>query len=236
MNRWIMAGLLVSIIWFYVEEISIAAGLEDRIQTATGSWVVPADGVVSDVFSSRGGTHKGMDIAGALHSPVYAVEEGKVIKSYYSDTYGHVVFLKHSYGFVTVYAHLQKRDVLQGATVKKGEVIGSMGSTGNSTGSHLHFEVHFGDWTVTKENAVDPFAIFGNALIGEQVYALQPSLNQTAEAVASPRQLDKYIVQKGDTVWSISRKHGTTVEKLAELNGLNEDNIIVVNQTLILKE
>ncbi|MDH5159979.1 M23 family metallopeptidase [Heyndrickxia oleronia] len=145
---------------------------EINIYENTGDWYFPAEGEISDVFDSRSGIHKGLDIAGEYRSAVYAVEGGKVIRSYYSPSYGNVIFIHHDNGFETVYAHLQNRMVVEGQIVGKGDEIGKMGNTGNSTGVHLHFEIHKGQWTIDKVNAIDPFTVFGEGEIGQFVFAL----------------------------------------------------------------
>jgi hypothetical protein len=146
---------------------------ELNIKTSTDNWFFPAKGEISDIFDSREGKHKGIDIAGEYRSQIFAAEEGKVSKSYYSFSYGNVVFLHHPNGFETIYAHLAKRLVQKGDTVHRGETIGLMGNTGESTGTHLHFEVHEGDWTLDKRNAIDPFLVYGDGEIGQVVFALQ---------------------------------------------------------------
>ena len=73
----------------------------------------PSDGVITDLFGTRQGHHKGIDIAAPLGSHVYAVENGIVSKSYYSDTYGNVVFIKHDNQIETVYAHLKETNSLR---------------------------------------------------------------------------------------------------------------------------
>ncbi|RST73697.1 LysM peptidoglycan-binding domain-containing protein [Siminovitchia acidinfaciens] len=236
--RYIVAGLLLIVIYNVCnKEVAVSAQSVDEIQKVTGEWVFPANGVVSDVFSSRGGIHKGMDIAGLAQSSIYAVAEGNVIKSYYSDTYGHVVFLEHPDGFETVYAHLDKRLVSKGMKVLKGQEIGKMGNTGDSFGTHLHFEVHDGQWTVSKENAFDPFIVFGKGMVGDKAVALQPSINETIETYARPAEgPTTYVVKKGDTVWSISNKFNTTVESLSERNNLDTNHLVLEGQTLIIKE
>ncbi|MGE6258876.1 peptidoglycan DD-metalloendopeptidase family protein [Heyndrickxia sporothermodurans] len=141
------------------------------VKEDTLKWSFPAKGEISDIYDSRGGIHKGLDIAGKFKSAVYAVEAGKVIRSYYSQSYGNVVFIHHSNGYETIYAHLYSRNVTEGDKVKRGDKIGLMGNTGNSTGTHLHFEVHQGEWTIEKENAIDPFLVFGKGEIGQFVFA-----------------------------------------------------------------
>ncbi|MCI8328402.1 MAG: peptidoglycan DD-metalloendopeptidase family protein [Oscillibacter sp.] len=97
--------------------------------------------------------HKGTDIARVgYNSSVYAAKAGQVIISEYSSSYGHYVVVYHGAGNTTLYAHMSSRKVSVGQTVKQGDVLGITGSTGRSTGPHLHFEV--------KENNViiDPLS------------------------------------------------------------------------------
>lgn len=142
------------------------------IQEAAAHWMWPADGVITDTYGTRNGKHKGIDIAGGLGTPIHVVDEGIVTRSYYSSSYGHVVFVKHPNHFETVYAHLSKRKVSEGQKVKQGEIIGDMGSTGRSSGVHLHFEVHKHEWTVNKENSLNPVVILGKVDVGETVQAM----------------------------------------------------------------
>ncbi|HEY9005364.1 MAG TPA: M23 family metallopeptidase [Ohtaekwangia sp.] len=85
--------------------------------------------------------HNGLDFAAPKGTPVYATGDGKVIKAYFSGSYGNVVYIDHRYNFETRYAHLSGFAVQEGEAVKRGQVIGYVGSTGNSVASHLHYEV-----------------------------------------------------------------------------------------------
>ena len=86
--------------------------------------------------------HKGTDSGRVGYtSPIYAAKAGTVIVSQYSNSYGHYVVLAHGSGNTTLYAHMSSRKVKVGDVVKQGQVIGISGSTGNSTGPHLHFEI-----------------------------------------------------------------------------------------------
>lgn len=85
--------------------------------------------------------HMGVDIQGSLNTPIYAARKGKVIFAGYSGGYGNLVIVRHDKGYTTYYGHLNKITTRVGANVGQGTMIGRMGSTGNSTGSHLHFEV-----------------------------------------------------------------------------------------------
>lgn len=85
--------------------------------------------------------HAGMDFACPTGTPVYATGNGKVTYAKWKTGYGNCVEIDHGYGYVTRYAHLSKIDVKLNQTVARGEVIGKVGSTGKSTGAHLHYEV-----------------------------------------------------------------------------------------------
>lgn len=102
-------------------------------------------GYVSAEFAEDRGSysHKGIDIAIPTGTPLYAVANGVVTASYYSSSYGEVVFIDHG-GITTVYAHGSRRIAQVGQTVTQGQIIAISGNTGNSTGPHLHFEVIVG--------------------------------------------------------------------------------------------
>lgn len=88
--------------------------------------------------------HSGLDIAGTLRSPIYAAESGVVESVGWGSGYGYQILIKHDNGLKTRYAHLSKFFVEKGQRVARGETIGLVGSTGRSTGPHLHFEVYDG--------------------------------------------------------------------------------------------
>lgn len=117
---------------------------------------VPGDNEITQEYSAE---HKAIDIAASSGSPVYAAEDGTV--SYvqiwdgsYDTTgmmsYGHMIEIRHADGNTTLYAHLSEINVQQGEKVVRGQRIGRVGSTGNATGPHLHFEV------ITSEGKADP--------------------------------------------------------------------------------
>lgn len=111
--------------------------------SATGKWIWPAAGIITQPFYSW---HKAIDIANGSGGPILAADAGKVVVAGWPDNsgYGNRVMIDHQNGFVTLYAHLSKFSVVVGQTVKRGDVLGMMGSTGRSTGTHLHFEIRMG--------------------------------------------------------------------------------------------
>ncbi|WP_003544219.1 M23 family metallopeptidase [Desulfotomaculum nigrificans] len=99
-------------------------------------------GAILSPFGTRGGRmHTGVDLAGAYGAPIRAAQAGKVIRAGWYGGYGNCVDISHGNGVVTRYAHMSSIGVMVGQTVSKGQVIGRIGSTGRSTGPHLHFEV-----------------------------------------------------------------------------------------------
>ncbi|WP_040208303.1 peptidoglycan DD-metalloendopeptidase family protein [Neobacillus jeddahensis] len=212
-------------------------------------WIWPADGIISDTYGTRQGKHKGIDIAGKLDTPILSVDDGVIVKSYYSNTYGNVVFIKHPSNFVTVYAHLNKRNVVEGQLIKQGDEVGKMGRTGQATGTHLHFETHQVEWRYDKKYALDPEKLLGKADVGETVQGGIVSIGENVLEVSSHLhlQLDEntsqskssgksvqYTVKQGDTLYSIAKKQNSSVTKLKDINHLRSD-LIKPNQILIIQ-
>lgn len=98
--------------------------------------------------------HKGIDIPAPMNTDVLASDDGIVIFSGYQNGYGNVVKLKHFDGKITIYAHNNSNVVSLGEIVKKGQVISKVGSTGNSTGNHVHFEVIVNGENINPINGV----------------------------------------------------------------------------------
>lgn len=98
-----------------------------------------------DPFGKKKGWHGGIDLTGGYNTPIVSAADGIVVFSGYRYNYGILVEIRHANGFSTRYAHLNEATVQNGQQVKAGALIGLMGSTGRSTGPHLHFEVLVGD-------------------------------------------------------------------------------------------
>jgi murein DD-endopeptidase MepM/ murein hydrolase activator NlpD len=99
-------------------------------------------GVRSDPFKGGSAMHAGIDLSGPTGTPIYATADGVVITAGYNNGgYGNLVKIEHGRGIETRYGHLASMSVSNGQRVTRGQVIGRMGSTGRSTGSHLHYEV-----------------------------------------------------------------------------------------------
>jgi murein DD-endopeptidase MepM/ murein hydrolase activator NlpD len=105
----------------------------------------PARGEITTYFGEVGDTsprgHAGLDIAAPAGTPVLAAFEGKVVRSGWGDAYGNLVVIEHAGGYETWYGHLDTLGVSEGQVVSHGARVGTVGSTGYSTGPHLHFEL-----------------------------------------------------------------------------------------------
>ncbi|MCT6925644.1 MAG: peptidoglycan DD-metalloendopeptidase family protein [Metasolibacillus sp.] len=131
---------------------------------SSGTWTKPTSGRLTSGYGWRNigfGTefHYGVDLANATGTPIVAATDGVVSYAGPLSSYGNVVILTHSIDgqiFTTVYAHLSGFNVGVGETVAKGQRIASMGSTGRSTGPHLHFEIHIGPWRGQSVGSVNP--------------------------------------------------------------------------------
>ena len=138
----------------------LLSGLEDRLQTVrtdvdkrnqlaaatpsiwpTHGWLSSSMGNRADPFTGEKDFHPGLDISADKGDPVYATADGTVVNASAAGNYGNLVILDHGYGLETRYGHLSAFKVEPGQTVKRGDLVGLVGSTGRATSSHLHYEV-----------------------------------------------------------------------------------------------
>ncbi|MZG29291.1 MAG: peptidoglycan DD-metalloendopeptidase family protein [Nitrospinae bacterium] len=113
------------------------------VKPRKGFLIWPAKGTLTSRFGMRNGRkHEGIDIAAPKGTPIHAAAAGKVVFSGWGPTgYGKMVIIKHKHHLTTLYAHNSKLIAKKGSHVKQGQKVALMGSTGRSSGSHLHFEV-----------------------------------------------------------------------------------------------
>jgi murein DD-endopeptidase MepM/ murein hydrolase activator NlpD len=128
---------------------SVRDGVERRhaLAAATPSiwpvagWLTSSYGTRRDPFTHEGDFHPGLDISADYGQPVLATGDATVTAAGPNGAYGNMVTLDHGFGIVTKYGHLSRLGVMGEQRVKRGDVIGYVGSTGRSTGSHLHYEI-----------------------------------------------------------------------------------------------
>ncbi len=104
-------------------------------------WLSSTFGGRADPFNGEESFHPGIDISADYGTPVYATADGRVASAAYSGNYGNLVVIDHGFGIATRYGHLSRFAVRAGQVVKRGDLIGYVGSTGRSTSPHLHYEV-----------------------------------------------------------------------------------------------
>jgi len=128
---------------FVRRDVERRAALADATPSIwpTHGWLTGTFGGRSDPFTGEPGFHQGLDISTEKGNPVYATADGTVESASFTGDYGKLIVLKHAFGLVTRYGHLSEFGVTPGQSVTRGEVIGYVGSTGRSTGAHLHYEI-----------------------------------------------------------------------------------------------
>ena len=128
--------------------------MQNEVVEETG-FLQPVVAEVSSYFGKRWGReHKGIDFAANEGDSILAANDGKVKFSGFESSFGNLVIIEHDGGYDSYYAHMSKRSVAEGETVSKGQKIGEVGSTGNSTGPHLHFEIRYNGNAVNPEDFI----------------------------------------------------------------------------------
>ena len=136
-------------------------------RSGSGGAVAPTTGRVTSCYGARWGTmHSGVDIANAIGTPIYAPEAGRVLQAGPASGFGLAVYLQHADGSITVYGHINQFFVQAGQQVSAGQRIAEIGNKGQSTGPHLHFEVHTGGLYQNRVNPTSWLASRGVSLGG----------------------------------------------------------------------
>lgn len=191
-----------------------------------GDYFHPYNGVVTSGFGWRDSAqHNGIDIDLKKGDKVSAAFDGMVRVAKNCGGFGNVVIIRHYNGLETVYAHLSKIKVKTGQVILAGQVIGLGGSTGHSTGSHLHFECRF------KGVPINPKYLI--SFSGQKLVCNEITIKKTKWGLAAyPTNIKVYIVQKGDTVSDIAKHFATTTNSIKEMNGLPYKTRLRVGQVI----
>ena len=198
--------------------------------------------------------HQGVDLPLKTGDPVYAAFGGKVRISEYSGGYGNVVVIRHNNGLETTYGHLSRRDVQVNDWVSAGDVIGLGGSTGHSTGPHLHFETRYKgyafdpQWLCDFESGTLRSGVFvlkkrylsaASKYVPEsqdeeeEILLAEEQEREEAEKKAAEEAAKKYHrVKSGDTLTALAVKYHTSVRQLCAWNGIKQTSILRLGQTL----
>ena len=194
----------------------------------------------------RGRRHQGVDVPLKTGDPIYATFTGKVRMSKYLGAYGNIIVIRHDNGIETFYAHLSKRNVEVGDWVNAGDVIGLGGSTGRSTGPHLHFETRYNGFAFDPQWLID----FENGLLRHRLFVLKKkyfniysNYEQDFEDEMKNEEDDKkedaereamrwYTIKSGDTLGRIAINNGTTVSELCRLNGISKTTTLKIGRKI----
>ena len=191
--------------------------------------------------------HQGVDLPLKMGDPVYATFCGRVrISQYNKGGYGNLVIIRHDNGLETYYGHLSERMVQPGQWVEAGQIIGLGGSTGRSTGPHLHFETRYYGQSFDPERLID----FKNGTLSRETFLLKKSFfsiysnagqdfedeianeEQDKKEAAEKAAMKYYKIRSGDTLGAIARRHGTTVSNICRLNDIKSTTILRIGRSL----
>lgn len=184
------------------------------------------DPVITSNFGWRNGrNHHGIDLDLHVWDPVAAAFDGMVRVALYHPGYGRVVVIRHYNGLETLYAHLHRLKVKTGDIVSAGQIIGLGGSSGQSSGSHLHFEVRY------KGKPLNPRHIISfkqNKLISDSLQLVKQKWNY----IALPVGVEYHTIQRGDFMYKIANRYGLTVNELCDLNACSRNKRLIVGRKL----
>ncbi len=198
----------------------------------------------------RGRAHRGIDIDLVTGDSVVSIFDGVVRFANYSRGHGKTVIVRHPNGLETVYAHLSKYAVKANDIIKKGELLGYGGASGNARGSHLHLVINY------KGVSINPEYLFDfseqNEIRSKNIWVtknwVQPGLHSSKrqtkltildtkeKAIASLEKRKKvYIVKRGDTLSGISSKNNLSIASICKSNYIRKTTPIKIGQKLILE-
>ncbi|GEO20786.1 M23 family metallopeptidase [Cyclobacterium qasimii] len=191
-------------------------------------WSAPLDQtkINSDFGRRHYRWHHGTDLKLNTGDPVRSAFDGIVrITSYERYGYGHYVVVRHRNGLETLYGHLSKKEVKVGQEVRAGEVLGLGGSTGRSTGPHLHFEVRY------KGLSINPIEIFDFDIgrIKAPVYNITA---QSFDHEIKMREAVYHRIRSGDNLSLIAQRYGVRVSQITRLNGISTRTILRIGNRL----
>lgn len=216
--------------------------IELKLVDSLNPFCAPIMGNVRSGFKfRRTREHKGIDVPLHIGDTVRAAFNG--IVRYIGGVrqtggYGNLVIIRHSNGLETYYGHLSKILVGENESVKAGEIIGLGGSTGRSTGPHLHFETRYMGHAFDPERVVnfEKGSVRDSTVVLKRHYfSIYSHYGQTDEESKAASDRIVYAVRKGDTLGSIAKKYGTTVAKICKLNNIKSTKTLRIGEKLIVR-
>ena len=247
--------------WDNLHAHSRVAVMPDTFRISLKNFCMPTTSrVLTSNFGSRWGRqHKGLDIKVYIGDTIRAAFAGKVrVVRYEGRGYGKYVVIRHDNGLETYYAHMSKQLVDEDQEVRAGDPIGLGGNTGRSTGSHLHFETRLCGVALNpalmfdfrNQDVVDDYYVFRKSTyqkestlatrlrgVGGVSFGSTDSDEEVELAIAAPaasyaHETRFHKVKKGETLYSIARHRGTTVDAIMKLNHLKKNSKLKPGQIL----
>jgi len=202
-------------------------------------YVHPFQGKVTCPFGAhRRYYHCGVDIDLETGDKVMAAFDGKVRIAKKSSSYGNIVVIRHSNGLETYYAHLSKIKVEVGQEIFAGDIVGLGGNTGNSRGSHLHFEVRYLGQAINPADIIsftDDKLISDTLQINKQTFSYLAKGKKATNSTANAGKLlagNVYVIKSGDSLSAIARKYGTSIDLICKKNKLSKTTILQLGQKI----
>ena len=247
--------------WDNLHAHSRVAVMPDTFRISLKNFCMPTNSrVLTSNFGARWGRqHKGLDIKVYIGDTIRAAFAGKVrVVRYEGRGYGKYVVIRHDNGLETYYAHMSKQLVDEDQEVRAGDPIGLGGNTGRSTGSHLHFETRLCGVALNpalmfdfrNQDVVDDYYVFRKSTyqkestlatrlrgVGGVSFGSTDSDEEVELAIAAPaasyaHETRFHKVKKGETLYSIARHRGTTVDAIMKLNHLKKNSKLKPGQIL----
>ncbi|WP_143960985.1 M23 family metallopeptidase [Litoribacter populi] len=195
------------------------------------NWHVPLleTRITSDFGFRRIRWHHGTDLKLNTGDPIHSTFDGIVrIKSYDRNGYGYYVVVRHKNGLETLYGHMSKILVEVGQEVRAGDVLGLGGSTGRSSGPHLHYEIRYQGLSINPTEIFD----FNIGRIKGDSYTITAN---SFDHVIKAQQAVFHRVRSGENLGVIARRYGVSINQIARLNGISTRSVIRVGQRLKIK-
>ena len=215
-------------------------GVKPALPVNEGTPTTDKYGQRTDPISGEQAFHAGLDYAGNTNDPIYATMSGTVMVAEFNNGgLGNVIWIKHDNdNYFSAYAHLETFNVSAGDKVTKGQQIGGMGTTGYSTGVHLHFVVATVLWGNKADTTIDPEVYLATSQGGGGDTStpsgnVSTNTNTTFDKYAKGYEAEMiYTVKSGDTLSGIASKYGSNINAIASLQDIQNKDRISVGQKL----
>lgn len=198
-------------------------------------WAKPLDNLLlTSPFGVRWGRmHNGIDLNLHMGTPIYTIFDGIVRIATFGGGYGYHVVVRHPNGLETLYAHMSKLSVKVGQEVRAGEILGLGGSTGWSTGPHLHLEVMYAGTAFNPMFILEPNPKSDLPFVKMKFFELTPSHFKHIGTIYKKNYY--HTVRPGDTLYSIAKKYGTNAVYVAKMNRMAVNTPLKIGQKIRLK-